>query len=372
MSKLPEWLEDLFSRADIQINGRRPWDLQCHDEAAYNLIAGDISLGLGESYMDGMWDCEALDQFFDRALSAHQDQKVPISPVVLIDVAKARLLNRQNRKRSLEVAKVHYDIGNAFYEAMLDPYMQYTCAYWAGSAGDLASAQEAKLDLICRKLGLAPGEKILELGCGWGGFARYAAEHFGVEVVAYNISTAQVEWARNRCKGLPVEFRLQDYREATGAFDKVAAIGLCEHVGYKNYRSFLELAHGCLKPGGIFLLHTIGRNRSVNHLDAWMERYIFPGGMLPSAAQLGKAMDGLFVLEDWHSFGTDYDRTLMAWHENVERSWSRFSAEYGERFHRMWRYYLLSCAGAFRCRQIQLWQVVLSKEGIRGGWKGIR
>jgi len=276
MSNLPEWLEDLFYRADIHINGRRPWDLQCHDEAVYERIAADVSLGLGESYMDGMWDCEALDQFFDRALSAHHDKDVPLKLTMLIDVLKARLLNRQNRQRSLEVAKVHYDIGNAFYEAMLDPYMQYTCAYWNGTAKDLASAQEAKLDLICRKMDLAPGEKILELGCGWGGFARYAAEHYDVKVVAYNISIEQVEWARAGCKGLPVEFRLQDYREATGTFDKVAAIGLCEHIGYKNYRSFFELAHRCLKPEGIFLLHTIGRNSSACYCDAWMDRYIFP------------------------------------------------------------------------------------------------
>jgi len=221
-------------------------------------------------------------------------------------------------------------------------------------------------------MGLVPGEKILELGCGWGGFARYAAEHYGVQVVAYNISTEQIEWARARCKGLPVEFHLEDYREATGTFDKVAAIGLCEHIGYKNYRSFFELAHRCLKPGGIFLLHTIGRNSSTFYCDAWLDRYIFPGGMLPSAAQLGEGMDGLFVIEDWHNFGADYDHTLMAWHANCEKSWPNFSAEYGERFYRMWRYYLLSCAGAFRSRQIQLWQLVLSKDGIRGGWKGVR
>ena len=372
MTRLPEWLEDLFCRADIRINGSRPWDLQCHDDAFYERIAVDASLGFGESYMDGMWDCEALDQFFDRAVSAHRDRKVPFSRAMLVDVVKARLFNRQSKQRAIQVAKVHYDIGNAFYEAMLDPYMQYTCAYWNGTARDLASAQEAKLDLICRKMGLAPGEKILELGCGWGGFARYAAEHYGVQVIAYNISNAQVEWARARCKGLPVEFRLQDYREATGTFDKVAAIGLCEHVGYKNYRSFFELVHRCLEPGGIFLLHTIGRNSATRYCDAWMDRYIFPGGMLPSATQLGQAMDDLFVMEDWHSFGTDYDHTLMAWHANFEKSWPRFTEEYGERFYRMWRYYLLSCAGAFRCRDIQLWQLVLSKDGIRGGWKGVR
>ncbi|MBU1713788.1 MAG: class I SAM-dependent methyltransferase, partial [Proteobacteria bacterium] len=206
MSNLPELIEDLFCRADIRINGSRSWDLQCHDEALYDRIAGDVSLGLGESYMDGMWDCEALDQFFDRGLSAYNDKKTPPSLAMLLSVAKSRLLNRQSKERSLKVARVHYDIGNAFYEAMLDPYMQYTCAYWNGAANDLASAQEAKLNLICRKLALMPGEKILELGCGWGGLARYAAKHYDVQVVAFNISKPQVEWARAGCRDLPVEF----------------------------------------------------------------------------------------------------------------------------------------------------------------------
>jgi cyclopropane-fatty-acyl-phospholipid synthase len=372
MSKVPDWVNELFCQADIRINGDRPWDFQCRDDAVYSWISGDVSLGLGESYMKGMWDCDALDQFFDRALSAYRGKKIPLSLMMLVGVAKAKLFNRQSKQRSHKVTEVHYDIGNEFYEAMLGPCMQYTCAYWNGIAENLASAQEAKLDLICRKMGLVPGEKVLELGCGWGGFARYAAERYGVQVIAYNISVPQVEWARAACEGLPVEIRLQDYREATGTFDKVAAIGLCEHVGYKNYRGFFELVHRCLKPGGIFLLHTIGRNSSVCKVDTWVDRYIFPGGMLPSPAQLGQAMNNLFVLEDWHNFGVDYDHTLMAWDENFEKSWSRFSAKYGERFYRMWRYYLLSCAGAFRSREIQLWQLVLSKNGIRGGWKGVR
>ena len=270
MSKLPDWIAVLFDQADVRINGGRPWDLQCHDEALFERIAEDVSLGFGESYTDGMWDCEALDQFFDRVLTAHNDRKIRPTPAMLVEAAKARLLNRQSKRRSQKVARVHYDIGNSFYEAMLGPTMQYTCAYWQGGAQDLAAAQEAKLALTCRKLALAPGERLLELGCGWGGFARYAAEHCGVEVTAYNISAQQVQWAREKCAGLPIEFRLQDYREAAGQYDKVAAIGLCEHVGYKNYRSFLELVRRCLKPGGVFLLHTIGRNRSVHHTDPWM------------------------------------------------------------------------------------------------------
>ena len=193
MSKLPALIATLFDQADIRIDGGRSWDMQIHDKAVYERIAAGSSLGLGESYMEGMWDCEALDQFFDRLLTAHHDGKIRPTPAMLVEAAKAKLLNEQTKRRSLKVAKVHYDIGNAFYEAMLDPYMQYTCAYWNGTAKDLAAAQEAKLDLICRKLDLKPGERILELGCGWGGFARYAAERFGVRVIAYNISTEQIE-----------------------------------------------------------------------------------------------------------------------------------------------------------------------------------
>jgi len=193
------------------------------------------------------------------------------------------------------------------------------------------------------------GERILELGCGWGGFARYAAEHYGVEVVAYNISAAQVEWARARCKGLPVEFHLQDYREATGAFDKVAAIGLCEHVGYKNYRSFFKLVHGCLKPGGIFLLHTIGRNRSAHCADPWIDRYIFPGGMLPSPSVFTRhAQAAGLALEERFAFGTDYARTLREWHQRFSAALPQVLAQgFDIRFVRTWSFYLAYCEAGF-------------------------
>jgi cyclopropane-fatty-acyl-phospholipid synthase len=354
------------------LDGKRPWDIRLLDDRALDRVLAQGTLGLGESYVEGLWECEAIDELFDRLLSSRLQREIKPSFRLLAGIAKSRLVNMQSRKRSKRVAEIHYDLGNPFYEAMLDPYMQYTCGYWSGGATNLDQAQEAKLDLVCRKLDLQPGQTVLELGCGWGGFARFAAERYGVHVTGYNISKEQVAWARERCKDLPVEIRLSDYRDATGEYDKVVSIGMCEHVGWKNLRGFCQLAHDRLKPDGVFLLHTIGGFR-VNHKnEPWIDRYIFPGSFLPAPSQLAKAFDGLFMLEDWHNFGVDYDRTLVAWNENFEATWPRFRETYGDAFHRMWRYYLLFCAGTFRSRYNQLYQVVLSKRGVRGGWKTAR
>jgi cyclopropane-fatty-acyl-phospholipid synthase len=369
---LREWVVGLLAKADVQVNGSRPWDMQVHDDALWQRIVAQGSLGLGEAYMDGLWDCEALDQFFDHVLLACLPSQIKLREMPFLTLLRARLFNPQSKKRSLEVAEIHYNLGNAFYAAMLDPHMQYTCGYFSSGAKNLEEAQEAKLHLICRKLDLKPGERVLELGSGWGGFARFAARNYGVEVIAYNISSEQVSWAREHSKGLPIEYRQQDYRDATGTFDKVVSVGMCEHVGPSNYRALFQLAHSCLDRGGLFLLHTIGNDESVSHNDPWLSKYIFPGSVLPSPAQLGSAMDNLFVLEDWHNFGVDYDQTLMAWNRRFEDAWPRFREEYGDRFYRMWRYYLLSCAGCFRSRYTQLYQIVASKGGLRGGWRTVR
>jgi cyclopropane-fatty-acyl-phospholipid synthase len=252
---------------------------------------------------------------------------------------------------------------------MLDERMTYTCGYWSGGAQTLAQAQEAKLDMICRKLQLQPGMRLLDIGCGWGSLMGFAAEHYGVQCVGVTISQEQTAWAQERYRGLPLEFRLQDYREVDEPFDRIASVGMFEHVGRKNHRTFMEVAHRCLADDGLFLLHTIGKNTREGTPDAWIDKYIFPNGDLPSIGQMGDAFDALFVVEDLHSFGPDYDKTLMAWYANFEAAWTRFSEELGERFHRMWRYYLLSCAGAFRARDIQLWQWVLTKDGLRGGYR---
>jgi cyclopropane-fatty-acyl-phospholipid synthase len=189
--------------------------------------------------------------------------------------------------------------------------------------------------------------------------------------VGVTISSEQAQWAKNRYRGLPLEFRLQDYREIRGKFDRVVSIGMFEHVGRKNYRTYMEIAANSLEEGGLFLLHTIGKNDRRSTPDPWIDKYIFPNGDLPSCGQIGDAVDGLFVVEDLHNFGSDYDKTLMAWHANFEAAWPEFESALGQRFYRMWRYYLLSCAGAFRARDIQLWQWVLSKNGVHGGYRRV-
>ncbi len=356
----------LLNAAGIEIGGSRPWDLRVNDERLYQRVLADGTLGAGEAYMDGWWEVERLDEFFDRVLRVRLDSALR-TPSMLLQALLSRFGNLQSRRRSRQVAEQHYDLPTRLYEAMLGPTMQYTCAYYGpdGSVGTLDDAQRAKLSLVAAKLHLEPGMRILELGGGFGELARYLAAEHDCEVVSYNISRRQVEYARRICEDLPVEIRQQDYREAADdseRFDRVVSVGLMEHVGPKNYRGFFEVARERLKPGGLALVHTIGGNRSRRAADRWITKYIFPGGVIPSEAQLTRAKEGLFVLEDWHNFGPDYDRTLMGWYDNFIDAWPELkqSEELDERFYRMWRYYLNSCAGAFRARGLNLWQLVLS------------
>ncbi|HOE95371.1 MAG TPA: cyclopropane fatty acyl phospholipid synthase [Candidatus Sumerlaeota bacterium] len=364
-------IDAILERADVRIDGGRPWDIQVHDPRFFNRVLAEGSIGLGESYMDRWWDCAALDELIARILRLDLSRRVQRNLRNAATVLWARVANRQTRTRSREVARRHYDLGNDFYAAMLDPYMQYSCGYWK-EAENLAAAQEAKLELIGRKLALKAGERLLDIGCGWGGLLRFAAERFGVEAVGVTISERQAELARARCAGLPVEIRLQDYRDLREPFDKIVSVGMFEHVGHRNYRLFFEVARRCLKREGLLLLHTIGGNRSESCIDPWIDRYIFPNAMLPSARQIATAAEGLFVMEDWHNFGPYYDRTLMAWFDNFNDNWPRFREQYGDRFHRMWEFYLKSCAGGFRARVNQLWQIVYSPCGVEGGYTPVR
>lgn len=367
---MEKFIKDILSSADIKIGGNGPWDIKVHNKNTYKRVLSQGSLGVGESYMDGWWDCDNLDQFFDKIFSAKVENKIT-ARAALNSFLKAKFLNLQTRERSLKVGEQHYDIGNDLYKAMLGKTMAYTCGYWK-NAKDLDSAQEAKFDLICRKLRLKKGMKVLDIGCGWGSFAKYAAEKYGVEVVGVTISKEQVKLGKKLCKGLPVDIRFQDYRDVDEKFDAIVSIGMFEHVGYKNYRTYMEKASECLKDGGLFLLHTIGGNRSVKTTNPWVGKYIFPNSMLPSAEQISDSSEGLFVMEDWHNFGVDYDKTLMAWHKNFTDNWKQLKKKYNARFKRMWNFYLLSSAGNFRARKIQLWQIVFSKDGVRGGYKSIR
>jgi len=353
-------IHEMLGNAGITIGGSQPYDIQVHDGRVYQRVLGDGALGLGESYMDGWWDCPALDQFFDRVLSADLREQIKPSLGMAWYFLKSRLFNLQSRRRAYQIGEEHYDTGNDLFQAMLDKRMNYTSAYWPG-ADNLDQAQEAKLDLVCRKINLQPGMTVLELGCGFGAFACFAAEKYGAQVLGLTVSKEQVAYGRERCQGLPVELRLQDYRQVEGQYDRVISIGIMEHIGYKNYREYMQIANRTLKDGGIAFIHTIGSNNSVTAANAWSTKYIFPNGMLPSIAQLGAAMEGLLIMEDWHNFGPDYDKTLMAWYANFEHAWPDLREKYDQRFGRMWRYYLLSAAGGFRARDAQLWQIVMTK-----------
>jgi cyclopropane-fatty-acyl-phospholipid synthase len=358
-------VEELLAAADVRIDGDRPWDIRVHDERLYRRVLLEGALGAGESYMDGWWDVPHLDEFFARVFRARVDDRLR-SRTWFLRALRAFLFNLQSPSRAFRVGRRHYDIGNRLYRCMLGERMIYSGAYWK-TAATLDEAQEAKLDLVCRKLDLRPGFRVLDIGCGWGGMARFAAERYGVRVVGITVSAEQVAYGREVCQGLPVEIRLQDYRALAETFDRVLSLGMFEHVGCKNYSTFMRTARRCLADDGRFLLQTIGRNESANRTDAWTERYIFPNSMLPSVQQIGAALEGCFVLEDWHSFGPDYDKTLMAWFRNFQAHWDELRSRYDERFYRMWTYYLLSSAGAFRARGSQLWQILLSPRGVPGG-----
>jgi len=355
-------LRDLFSTAGVTINGSNPYDIQVNNPKFYSRVLAESTLGLGESYMDGWWDCEAIDQLIDKLLRGDLEYAVKGNWKIALHLFRAKYLNLQKISRSFQVGQQHYDISNKLYTAMLDKRMNYTCGYWK-DADNLDAAQEAKLDLVCRKIGLEPGMKVLELGCGFGAFAGYAAEKYGVSVTGVTVSKIQVEYGNERYKDLPVELKLMDYRNVEGKYDRVISIGIMEHVGYKNYETYMKVVNKTLKDSGVTFFHTIGRNDSATTVNAWMNKYIFPNGVLPSIEQLAKAMDKYFVIEDFHNFGLDYDKTLMCWYENFEYAWDELKVEFDERFRRMWRYYLLTSAGGFRARQTQLWQFVMTRIG---------
>lgn len=367
-------IERMLTLAGVTLNGNKPWDITINNEKFHDRVLAGGTLALGESYMDGWWSVPKLDQFLDRTLSVNLERKLATVGLYM-HILKAKVLNLQNIKRASRVSEVHYDIGNDLYRAMLDSRMVYTCGYWSGSpkALDLATAQEAKLDLVCKKIGLKKGQRVLDIGGGWGSFGKYASEHYGANVVSVTVSKEQVALGRELTQGLPVEVRLQDYRDIhDGPYDHIVSLGMFEHVGYKNHRVYMDVVHKLLKEDGLFLLHTIGSSRTIYTTDPWIAKYIFPGGGIPSISQIGKSIEGLFVMEDWHNFGTDYDKTLMAWFSNFDKNWDKLKNGYNEQFYRMWKYYLLVSTAAFRSRKNQLWQIILSKKGIRGEYHSVR
>lgn len=370
--KYKSLVKELLSVAGIEINGSNPWDIQVHDERIYKRLVTEVELGLGESYMDNWWDVQNLDEMIYKIIKADLQNKVKRNLKIAFQLAGFYIINMQARRRAFIIGERHYDLGNDLFQNMLDRRMNYSCAYWKNAA-NLDEAQENKLELICKKLYLKPGMRVLDIGCGWGAFGKYAAEKYNVKTVGLTVSKEQVSLGKELCKDLPVEFRLQDYREINDKFDRIVSVGMIEHVGHRNYRNYFNIAKKNLVDDGLFLLHTIGEVRSVKNTDAWTHKYIFPNGMLPSIGQLAKSVEGLFVIEDLHNLGAYYDTTLIAWFNNFKSNWDKIKNQYSERFYRMWKYFLLSSAGAFRARnKNQLWQLVLSKKGVSGGYISVR
>ncbi|CAG0895166.1 unnamed protein product [Cyprideis torosa] len=360
----------IFGRQGIRFNGKNRWDIQVHNTKLIERMASDTGLGFGEAYMEGWWDCDDLEELFYRWASGPNGCYMPLTDRFRYRLQ--HLMNRQNESLSKTVAICHYDLGNDLYTAFLDKTMNYTCAYWR-KADNLDQAQIDKMELTARKLKLKPGMKVLDLGCGFGSMAKYLAENYQVEVVAYNISTQQVNYAREICAGLPVEIRHEDYRKAEGLYDRVYSIGLLEHVGVKNYRTYFEVAERCLKDDGIMLTHAITLMHPTQpSTERWVDTYIFPNGWLPWETDFITYSKGLFVVEDLHNFGYDYYKTLMAWHQNFEKNWPTLEQKYGQKFYRMWRFYLLGAAGHFRARKFHLLQVVYSKMGLEPGYESER
>ncbi|HEY5592095.1 MAG TPA: cyclopropane fatty acyl phospholipid synthase [Paludibacter sp.] len=373
-----EIIKTLLNSAGVKVNDQGDSDIQVHHPDFYKRVIRDGALGFGESYMDGWWDVKKMDELSYRLQNAFLGDKIK-SLNTLVHYWEALVVNMGKKSKAFEVGIKHYDLGNDLFENMLGKRMAYSCGYWK-EAQNLDEAQEAKLSLICRKLNLKPGMKVLDIGCGWGSFCKYAAENYDVEVVGITVSKEQIDYATTDCKGLNVQFKLMDYRDLNNnsvfgkeiLFDRIVSVGMFEHVGYKNYSTFMNTVNKLLKENGLFLLHTIGVNKSVVTSDPWTNKYIFPNSHVPSIKQIGGAIENIFVMEDWHSFGTHYDKTLLAWFENFDRNWELIKSKYNEHFYRMWKYYLLSSAGSFRVRNIQLWQIILSKKGDSQDYISIR
>ncbi len=367
-------IESLLEGTGVRLDGDRPWDIRVNRERLYRRALRG-SLGFGEAYIDGDWDCEALDELFRRLLSANTQKRPLIRAARAVKSLQSRLMNLQTRRRSRAVAEEHYDLDHRMYALFLGPWNQYTCCFFDGT-DDLERAEVVKLEMLCDKLELRAGDRLLDIGCGWGGFAKYAASTRGCEVTGISLSDAQIHYATEYTRGLPVTIRRLDYRDLPDSglapFDKISIVGMIEHVGYKNYAGLLGIVHDMLKPDGLFLLHTIGNNERSTVVDPWIEKYIFRNSMAPAMSQLADASEGRFVIEDWENYGHHYVPTLQAWYERFNANWDRIrtlitARPFDERFRRMWNYYLMSSKAAFDVEHLHLWQLVMTRRNSGRG-----
>jgi len=368
MNIFKNYIHSLLKSADITINGPEPWDIQVHDKSLYTdgVLLG--SLGLGDGYTNGKWDVEKIDIFIEKLITA---KPVPAINIAYLGfIVRDALINTQAGKRAFHVAHKHYDLGNEMYEYMLGESMGYSCGLYLSDKDTLTDAQYNKFDALCIKLKLKPGMKVLEIGSGWGTFARHAAKNYGVEVLGLTVSEEQKIFAEKRCEGLPVEFVLLDYKKLdksyTGYFDRVVSIEMIEAVGKKNFKDYFSTIERSMKPNGLFGLQVIiGQGIP----DPFMSTRIFPNGLTPSIVQITDSIKGVLHIKSLDSFGTDYEKTLLSWEANFVKHWNKISKLknengeylYDDKFYRMWRYYLLCCAATFRVGMNDDAQIIMSK-----------
>lgn len=351
----------LFSRADIRVGGSRSWDIEVTDPRFFRTLMKRGSLGLGEAYMDGWWRAEDLEAFFYRCIKSNLYQASQSLPFHVRRRLLDKLNNQQNRNKSVRVARQHYNLGNDLFFEFLGHYKNYSCGYFRDT-DDLCQAQLKKMQQICREMAFKSGERVLDVGGGWGEIARHVATNHECQITSINISDEQITHARRHCAGLPVEIKKLDYRDLDKGFDKILVIAMLTHVGPKNYRVFMETLHRCLEPGGTVLIESVGSPTDKINCEPWTDKYIFPGGVIPSLRQIDRAIDGLFTRERTAEFGDYYHLTMRAWHENFTRAWPQLQLRYPEKVRLMFEYFFLSVAAAFRARSLLHWHIVLRKK----------
>ncbi|MGB4076280.1 MAG: cyclopropane fatty acyl phospholipid synthase [Minisyncoccia bacterium] len=373
-------LQSLLDSQDIgvSLDGNNSWDPRIRNERFYERVLREGRLGAAESYMDGRWECSNLPELFYRLLSSGFDQKLYELPALRFLESLRRfgmgLWNRQTKERSLAVGEVHYD-DRVFQTAALGDRMVASCAYYDRGASTLDEAQDHKMALICEKLYLEDGHRLLDIGCGWGTLMHYAESTRALRAIGLTISRDQQEYARKRYPEKNLEFLLEDYRDfkaSAGSFERVVSVGMLEHVGKKNYPTYFNRVRHFLAEDGLFLLHSIVGRQRENGTDPFIDKYIFPNGELPTMAEILESVEGTFVVEDLHNLGTNYEWTLRAWRENLQLRWSDIVAAHGMRTARMYEYYLAISEAAFRSRTLNVVQIVLSPRGKRGGYRSIR
>lgn len=341
-------------------------DITFHNLACVPRILLKGNLALAEAYMEGHWSTRALPQLIELGV-ANLDVLRPGRRFSWLIERAGRIAHRKNANTlagSKRNIAFHYDLGNEFYSAWLDSSMTYSSALFEEEEQDMVRAQERKYHKLARSIDLSPGDRVLEIGCGWGGFAEIAARDYGANVVGLTLSEEQAHFARDRmtAKGLSdkVDIRLQDYRHVEGEFDKIVSIEMFEAVGEENWSTYFRVLKERLAPGGQAALQIITIDQNVfekyrRRMD-FIQRYIFPGGMLPSREALAREVSrGGLVLDSSHFFGTSYADTLMQWREKFTAAWPRIAdMGFDQRFKRMWLFYLCYCEGGFRAGRINV------------------